>query len=186
MSLSAEQFKKIKPEYNSISGEDLMNAMENYMLQQQSAQEIMKTSMPFFKRYQLRWIFYRRLPNMIFQKGNYTSNKRCKICKKGMGMLWMYQGKMLCAGHEFQEEKNISLKHKLYVAGKFLNNLFWKGLDKIHLVRSAHEGRYDMFGDETKYVSSWGFNIETGEVKFNIKKRKWWEHIFIERKTFNF
>jgi hypothetical protein len=59
-------------------------------------------------------------------------------------------------------------------------------LDKLHIVRSSHDDRYGMFGDERKYVKSWEFNKTTGKSTTNLKSRKWWEYIFIEKSTFNF
>lgn len=182
--MDAKEFKKLKPEYAELEGEELWNAMEDYMIRQQAGQEVMKTAVPFFKRYQLRWLFYRRLPNMVFSKGDYTSNTRCKICKRGSGMMWFFQGKLLCGSgdHEYIEEPNTSLKHKVYKAWKYISGLFWLMLDKIHLVRSSHHGRYEMFGDESPYISSFTINLDTGKVTYHLKKRKWWEYIFIERR----
>ena len=190
--MNVEEFKKLKPEYKEVEGDQLWNAMEDYMLRQQSGQEVMKTTVPFFKRYQLRWLFYRRLPNMVWGENNYTSSDRCSNCKKGVSgsFGYIFQGKMFMhcphCGKDLKKEKNTNLNHKLWVIGKNISILFWNFLDKIHLVRSQVSGRYDMMGDECKYVKHWTMNYETGKMSFTPKKRKWWEYIFIERSRFNF
>lgn len=102
----------------------------------------------------------------------------------------MFQGKMFMhcphCGNDLKKEKNTNLNHKLWGIGKNISILFWNFLDKIHLVRSQVSGRYDMIGDECKYVKHWTMNYEIGKMSFTPKKRKWWEYIFIERSRFNF
>jgi hypothetical protein len=181
--MTTEEFKKLQPECKDLEGEQLWNAMEHYMLRLQTGEKVIRSTAPFYKRYRLRWLFYRRIPNMVFSKGDHTSDKRCKTCKKGKGMLWFMGGKTLCpSGHEYIEEPNTSFRHRVYVITKAATNLFWTILDKIHLVRSAHESRYDMFGDEGNYVSHYTLNTETYETTYHLKPRKWWEHIFVKRR----
>lgn len=198
--MTAEEFKKLKPEYKDVEGDQLWNAMEDYMLRQQEGSEIMKPIMPFWKTHTLRWLYYRRIPNFVMGKPSthkYTSDKRCAECKKGvnarMGFIMTgedgkqkYTSYCPHCGKEYREEPNTNYSHKLYKAGKKISKLFWLLLDKLHLVRSSISGRYDMFGDEARYVRSWGMNMETGEMSKTLKKRKWWEYIFIEKPFHNF
>jgi hypothetical protein len=145
----------------------------------------MKYAMPFFKRYQLRWLFYRKGNNNFFVQ-SHQSEHRCKVCKKGRGMLMHFDGKSYCpAGHVYVEEKNTNFNHMVWKINKKVSSAFWFVLDKIHLVRS-NRPRYDLFGDESKYVDRWIINFETGATRTILKKRKWWEYIFIERSKFNF
>lgn len=191
--MNVDDFKKLKPEYKDLEGEQLWNAMEDYMLRQQAGQEVMKQAVPFLKRYQLRWLFYKRLPNIMWGKNDYTADKRCVKCKGGvsgskMGMLYMGRMIIHCphCGDELKEEDNTSIKHVLWKKWSRIVHLFWICLDRLHIVRSTHHGRYDMFGDESKYVHHYTMNMETGKTTFTLKKRKWWEYIFIERSRFNF
>jgi hypothetical protein len=191
--LSVEEFKKIKPEYKDIEGDQLWNAMEDYMLRQQQGQEVVKHLMPFFKRYQLRWLFYRKMQNLRFVQSDYTSTTRCSNCKKpagGMQMGWQdetgfhiycnYCRKVL------KEEPNRNVDHLFWMAWRYIPVCFWWSLDKLHIVRSSINERYGMFGDESKYIHHWTMDYGTGKTTQTLKPRKWWEYIFIERKQFKF
>jgi len=190
--MTVDEFKKLKPEYKDIDGHELWNAMEDYMLRQQSGQEVMKTIMPFFKLYQLRWAFYRNVPNWSLGKDNDSSSERCASCKKGVSSSFGYafNGKFhfFCphCSKDLVKEKNTNIRHYLWIVFKKVSKAFWWVLNEIHLVRSAHNDRYGMFGDEYKYVEKYTINFETDETVFTLRKRKWWEHLFIERKSFNF
>jgi hypothetical protein len=181
--MTTEEFKKLKPDCAHLEGNDLWDAMTEYMLVLKSGESVIKSAQPFFKRYRLRWLFYRRLPNFILSSGDYKSATRCAVCKRGTGMNMFFMGKVLCGygDHEYKEEPNTSIKHRLYKFWCSVSKTFWRILDSIHLVRSSHEGRYDMFGDESSYVRVYTLNMETGKSKYELKRRKWWEYIFIKR-----
>lgn len=142
--------------------------------------------------YKLRWLFYRKIPNFQITKARYSPN-RCSNCKKGVdGRIVFssnnpYEQKILSpcphCNKEYIKELNINLDYKLYKIAKYISKLFWLLLDKLHLVRSSIEGRYDMFGDESCYIKSWIYNEETGKITYILKDRKWWQYIII--KTYN-
>lgn len=193
--MTIDEFKKIRPEYKDIEGDQLWNAMEDYMLQQQRGEQILKSVMPIWRTHTLRWLYYRKIPNLIMGNSRtdwYKSNKRCKKCKKGVNMRFIiidfrsvandsYSPCPHC-GKKYEEEPNTNISHNLYKTAKWISDTFWLILDKLHLVRSTCIGRYDMFGDESKYVRLWGFNMETGKTSKELKKRKWWEYILIEKR----
>lgn len=189
--MTSEEFKQQHPEQAHLEDNDLWDAMENAMFKQQQGNQVINTIKPFWKRYQLRWLFYRRKENMVFGRNDYTSDKRCVHCKKGSGGARMVffdfndTGSIktihIC-GNELVEESNISFKHYLYVFGKQFMKRFWWLLDYLHIVRSSIEGRYDMFGDEAYYVKSRHFDQEWNFVKNTYRNRKWYEYIFIRRK----
>ncbi len=187
--MTVEEFKKLKPEYEGIEGEELWNAMENYMVEKQSQ----NPALPIWKTHTLRWLFYRKVPNYVlstFKEDKYQSDKRCKSCKWGVnnrisymfreddGTTKVYTYCPHCT-KEYIAEDNTNITHYLYKLKKFFVNLFWVFLDKIRLVRSSDSGRYDLFGDESRYVSSWEINLTKDTATFTHKKRKWWEHILI-------
>ncbi len=198
--MTAEEFKKLKPEYSSLEGDDLWDAMTMYVLSQQQASETIKTSLPFFKTHTLRWLYYRRIPNLVW--GNYKtdkwiSDKRCSKCKWGVNQrlvwsfrdandVWHSQCKCPHCNEDYVAEPNTNISHKVYMLLKRISRTFWFILDWLHLVRSCMDSRYSMGGDESRYVSMFSMNMKTGEAKYILKKRKWWEYIFIEKPTHNF
>ena len=198
--MTTEEFKKLKPEYKDVEGDQLWNAMEDYFLQQQSGNEILKQIMPLWKTHTLRWLYYRKTPNFSLGKistDKYKSSKRCANCKNGVNtrMVFMmmqedgtqkYSSYCPHCSKEYVEEENTNINHKLYKIGKKISKYFWMLLDKLHLVRSSISSRYDMFGDEYRYVRGWEMNMKTGKTTFSLKKRKWWEYIFIEKPQHNF
>lgn len=185
--MTTKDFKDKNPHLSHLEGNELWDAMEHYMLIEQYKQGVINKNLPFFKRYQLRWLFYRRIPNMSWGKDNYTSSERCSKCKKGVSSSfgYIFQGKMFMhcthCGKDLQKEKNTNINHRIWVVCKLISDSFWTFLDKIHLVRSQVFGRYEMMGDEYKYVEYWNINLETGKTCFTLKKRKWFEYIFIEK-----
>ncbi len=197
--MTAEEFKKLKPEYSSLEGDDLWDAMADYVLDQQQASETIKSSLPFFKTHTLRWIYYRRTPNLIM--GNYktdkwVSDKRCSKCKWGVDQRltwsfrdengdWHFTTKCPHCGEDYVAEPNTNITHAMYKIAKNISRSFWAALDYLHLVRSSISGRYEMSGDESRYVKKWML-FESGQTKYTLKKRKWWEYIFIEKPTHNF
>ena len=160
-------------------------------LKEQYADQILRVALPFFKRYTLRWLFYRRLPNMTFSKYRQT---RCKHCKNGSGTRMMIfsftdeknKRSIFCVcGKPQEEEPNTNLNYLLYnIKMKFhkhtIGNM-WKALSWVRIVRSSHHGRYDVFGDECNYIHSFILNMESGKTTFKHKKRVWWQYIFIEK-----
>jgi len=198
--MDVEEFRKLKPEYKDIEDNQLWDAMTDYMLRQQQGNEIMKPIMPIWKTHTLRWLHYKRIPNWVMGKPStdkYIADKRCKECKWGVNarMVWMFTAEdgtrsshFNCphCRKEYHGEPNTNFTHKLYKTGKRISKIFWTILDRLHLVRSSIGGRYDMFGDEARYVRSWGINMTTGEMSKTLKKRKWWEYILIEKPTHNF
>lgn len=194
--MTAEEFKQLNPECKDLEGEALWNAMEEYMLQQQEASEIIKTVMPIWKTHTLRWLFYRRKRNLTFVK-DIESKYRCKNCKKGIaGGMIMFSfdkyknpcSKRYChhCSKELETEPNTNISRKIWILWKWIQDKFWGFLDVIHLVRSSTHGRYGMFGDEARYVESWTLNINSPHEKANLRKRKWWEYIIIEKPIHNF
>lgn len=198
--MTAEEFKKLKPEFASLNGEELLNAMEDYMLSQQRGDEIIKQIMPIWKTHTLRWLYYRRIPNLIMSNprtDRWASNERCYECKRGVNMkvgfmfrdadgAWHMEHQCPHCKKDFIAESNTNISHKIYKALSAGSKLFWKFLDKLHLVRSSIHGRYDMFGDEWRYVLAVTYNMDTGETKTVFRQRKWWEHILIEKPRHNF
>jgi hypothetical protein len=198
--MTIEEFREIKPEYKNVEGDALWDALTEYMLGQQAADEILKTTMPIWKTHTLRWLYYRRVPNMPFRsykKDKYASNTRCSSCKNGVssriGFLFRqedgtqkYTSYCPHCKEEYQEEPNTNITHRLYVIGVWVSKLFWSILDGLHLVRSSFHGRYEMFGDESRYVKAWHLDTETCATTHILRNRKWWEHIFIEKSKHNF
>lgn len=190
--MTTEEFKKLKPEYENIDGPELWDAMTYYMIQREAES---RDILPIWKTHTLRWLFYRKIPNWVMGKPStdkYTSDKRCVECKNGvnarMGFLALgkdgqqkYTSFCPHCRKEYKEEPNTNFSHRLYKLGKFISTKFWKILDKLHLVRSSIGGRYEMMGDERRYVLRWGMNMETGKTNYKLRKRKWYEYILIEK-----
>lgn len=194
--MTTQEFKKIHPEFAHLEGDALWNAMEESMLRQQEGDAIIKSVIPARKKYQLRWLFYRRLPNMVWSASKYDkyiAHDRCKACKWGVNgrlvfIMWdkngiptSYSNCPQC-GKEYKAEPNTNYSYRAYKISKRISKGFWDVLDWLHLVRSAHSGRYDIFGDEGYYVTGWELNTKTGVVITHFKKRKWWEYILIEKR----
>lgn len=187
--MTKEEFKKLKPEYKDIEGDELWDAMTAYKLRLQEGEKILNTIKPFWKRYRLRWLFYGKLDNFVLGKSRWASD-RCKNCKKGVNSkiaiidFETNTTKSFCihCSKEYIAEPNTNLDYRIYKIFKSIAKLFWNLLDFLHLVRSSHFGRYNMFGDESNYVSGWSFNYDnyTGMHPL-MKKRKWWEYIIIEK-----
>ena len=187
--MTREEFKKLKPELAHLEGDSLWNSMEDYMLTIQQGEEIARPILPFWKRYTIRWLFYRKLPNLIYSK---YSDSRCKHCKYGGGtnLIWRTpEGAIHGCGKPYETEPNTNWDYKLYKATAFLKkytiDLFWGILDFLHIVRSTNHGRHDMFGDESRYVKSWAFDKDWNKKGPIMIKRKWWEYIFIEKRQIN-
>lgn len=197
--MTVEEFKKLKPEYKNIEGDELWDAMTLYMLRQQEGSEILKTTMPIWKTHTLRWLFYRKRSAWSLGYGKYDkwiASNRCSKCKWGVNqrIIWSFRdinnawhstSKCPHCNEEYVPEPNTNITYRLHKAYKRAVELFWYILDKIHLVRNSSTGRYGMGGDETRYIKSWEIK-STGEVIPHHKFRKWWEYIIIERPIHNF
>jgi hypothetical protein len=148
------------------------------------------------ENYTLRWLFYRKIPNFTFgstRTDKWKASERCSKCKWGVNNRMSYSYvkedgtlaiKTYCphCGAKYVSEPNTNISHKLYRLGKNISNLFWNTLDALHLIRSAVEGRYGMFGDEAMYVNKWTINLEKSTTLYTLLKRKWWQHILIIKK----
>lgn len=197
--MTTEEFKKLKPQYANIEGDELWDAMTEYMLRQQEGSEILKTTMPIWKTHTLRWLFYRKRSNWVMgdpKMDKWVSDNRCSKCKWGVNqrLVWSFrdeagQWHSTCkcphCNEDYVPEPNTNLSHKFYKAWKWISGLFWNVLDKIHLVRNSCNSRYEMGGDESRYIISWEFK-NNGEVIPSHRLRKWWEYILIERPIHNF
>lgn len=198
--MTVEEFKKLKPELADLEFNDLLDAMTEYMLQQQNGNEVLKQIMPVWKTHTLRWLFYRKTKNWILpnpKHDKYSANDRCSNCKLGvnarMGFLFFqedgtskYQSFCPHCGKEYSPEPNINISHKLYKLAKIICKFFWFILDKIHLIRRSTETRYGAFGDESRYVKCLEYDNEWNYKGVELKKRKWWEYIIIEKRHHNF
>ncbi len=171
--------------------------MEDYMLRQQQGSEVLKVIMPIWKTHTLRWLFYRKVPNIIMSTDKWGHADRCKLCKKGVNArivfsmrrddgTWKTVSQCPRCGKDYEAEPNTNLSHKLWKSYKEITNPFWLILDKIHLVRSTTDGRYGMMGDESRYIKSTEFDKDWNFVKTHLKRRKWWEYILIEKPIHNF
>jgi len=193
--MTVEEFKKIKPEFASLEGNDLWGAMEDYMISQKRADEILKQIQPIWKTHTVRWLFYRRLEHVfITPNTKYHSPEVCKNCKNGCttyAVFMDFQNKThacycLSCSKELVKVKNTTWQRKIYLAYSFISSYFWLFLDKIKLVRSSIHGRYEMFGDEYRYVRRLVFDKDFNVKKTELRPRKWWEYIIIEKPHHNF
>jgi len=193
--MTVEEFKKQNPKYKDTEGDQLWDAMTDLSLRQQKGSEIIKVIKPIYKTHTLRWLFYRRKNNFTIPGPRYdkwTANKRCSKCKWGVNyrMGWIINNVWTSncphCGKEYVGEPNTNLTYRMFLLWKFMSKYFWFALDKLHLVRSSSFTRYDMFGDEMRYVRSWITNINTGKSNVKLKSRKWWEYILIEKPFHNF
>lgn len=181
--MTVDEFKKAKPELAHLEGNDLADAMEQYFLRLNDGYNATKHVLPFWKRYTFRWIFYRSRQNWRGERADYTARHRCAVCKKPTGLMFGYSGKVYCvSGHEYKEELNTSLPHRLWVIWCYITKAVFVSLDWLHILRYSFNDRYGMFGDEAMFVKHWIMNYDTGKTTWVLKKRKWWQHIFIERK----
>lgn len=189
--MTAEQFKQDNPQFANLEGEQLWNAIEQYQLTLRSGDEIIKQIQPFWKTHTLRWLFYRKVPNFVFENAKYSDN-RCSNCKEGVNMRigMIIQGKCISycpyCQKEYIPEPNTNLTYRIYQFRKILSKSFWFILDRLHLVRSSIHSRYEMFGDESRYVKSYRYDKDWNPLAPIMIKRKWYEYIFIEKPFHSF
>ena len=190
--MTADQFKAAYPEHAHLEGNKFWDMMEDKMLITQEASRILRKSKPFWKQYRLRWLFYRKGSFMRHFGPQYTHDKRCKACKKGVSarIVWISLGgpaadkpKNRCprCNEEYFEEENTGLDHRAWLLWMKACSVFEGILNALHIVRSKGGGRYDVFGDEWQYVAYRSINYKTGSVKTVLGSRKWYEYIFIKK-----
>ncbi|MDC7248574.1 MAG: hypothetical protein PQJ49_01485 [Sphaerochaetaceae bacterium] len=141
------------------------------------------------KKYQLRWLFYRKSVSYRFGKNNYTASEICKLCRKGVSYymtVLMFGGKShsYCphCSQNLEKVPNTNFNHKLWKFGKKLDGYLENFLNFTHILRKRGESRYGMFGDESKYILATEFSKDWDFVKEHKRKRKWWEYIIIEKR----
>jgi hypothetical protein len=180
--MTTEDFKKDRPEYAHLQGNDLWDAMTEVKLREQRAERILSQIKPFWKRYTLRYLFYVKRTNGVFVTPE-ASNDRCVSCKKGVSTFIGWGGKVIClCGAELIREPNTNASHYWYLAKKKAKKYFFAVLEFTHLVRYSYEGRYDTFGDEMHFVSRYVYDMNWKLLRVEMKPRKWWEYIIIEKR----
>ncbi|HXU28817.1 MAG TPA: hypothetical protein VN698_16425 [Bacteroidia bacterium] len=183
--MTAEDFKRDYPKHAHLEGIELIDAMTMAMLRQQQGEAIIRTSQSFFKRYRLRWLFYRNSHALSFGRNNYTASNMCSICRKGVSsyVVMNYEGRRQCfcphGSHELVQVPNNTLHHSLWLKWVKIKSVLETVLDKLHIVRKPHENRYSIFGDERHYMHQ-TINMETYDVKNIMHSRRWWEYVFIK------
>jgi hypothetical protein len=183
--MTVDDFKRDHPNLAHLEGDELWDAMTSVGYHKQQGEAIITQIKPLWNQYRLRWLFYRKVANVMFGKNDYTAYNRCASCKKGVSSYvgFMFNGRIVSScphcGVELVKELNTGISHKLYVVWCGVSDLFWKVLDWLHLVRSGK--RYGMLGDESYYVKHWSYDINTGETGYELKKRRWFEYVFIKR-----
>lgn len=135
----------------------------------------------FFKKYKLRYLFYRRTP-AFWIAPDWQNKYVCLYCRKGSDNKMLFGGKVLCGGcmEALTEVKNRSVKYILWKLWSPISKAFFSVLQFLHIVKSSPTGRYEIFGDESRYVA-YKINVNTGHQQLIKKKRKWFEYIFIRR-----
>lgn len=180
--MTVEEFKKDYPEHAHLEGDELWDTMTHTLYRQMEGERIILSIKPFYKRYKLRYLFYRKPIFRGFMRPEWLNEKICKNCKRGSNSCMAFMGKMICigCGAELIEIANNRLKFRLFKLQAPIGNFLWLMLQYLHIVKTSTDGRYELFGDEANYVSHI-YNIETGAMRRAHKKRKWFEYIFIKR-----
>src|ERR1700760_4447808 len=150
--MTAQEFKETYPEMAHLKGEDLIDAMTDAMLHQQAGEEIIKTILPFWNRYQLRWLFYRKYNSSLFRPA-WQSDKVCKNCGHGADSMMMFGRQIFClkCGSELIKVPNTHLKYRLWKLWKRVDKKLEYSLDYLHILRKRNESRFGVFGDESSY-----------------------------------
>jgi hypothetical protein len=175
--MTVQEFKSEYPEYAHLEGDELWNMMEYVVLRGSPGNRVLQQLKPIWKRYKLRYLFYRKVNNFVYSK---HASMRCVHCKKDANIGFFMNGKHIhSCGKPWITEKNTNWDYRLWKFRESLNNIFYDVLDFLHIVRSSNSGRYDMFGDEMMFVKQWNVNFTTGKSTVILKPRKWYEHIFI-------
>jgi hypothetical protein len=179
--MTVEEFKKDNPMLSHLEGNDLWDAMAVSLLHQQAGEEIIKTILPFWKRYQLRWLFYRKGKYSILSS-EWQTSEVCKNCGRGSNSAMAFQRKLFClgCGTELIKVPNKRLKYRLWLIWKVIDKKLEFLLNHTHILRKRNEYRYGVFGDESRYCYQ-TFNINGGDFKNVQRPRKWFEYIFIKK-----
>lgn len=186
--MTVEEFRKAKPEFAHLEGDQLWDEMSNYMMRQQTGEEYLRPFRPFWQRYMLRYLFYRVSATTLLPP---YSHQRCKRCKGGRNMKLYFpkqdeDGKLYmvhsCGALVSEVEPNTNWDYLLWL---FWHNwkeiAFWKPVQWIHLVKTDRGGgRYSMFGDEAHYVKEW--IVRDDRYRMVLHPRPWWQYIVILRK----
>jgi hypothetical protein len=182
--MTVQEFKNDHPEYAHLEGDELWDLMGTYKLRQQDGEAIIRQTLPFWKRYRLRWLFYRQPKNWRFGRNDYSASQRCKSCRKGVsGWIGIGMGDRIVSycphcTKELYREPNTSFSHYAYKVLLRLVNAFYLLLDRLHIVRTG--SRYGIFGDESGYVKYFSYHLD-GRETFELRSRKWWEYIIIKK-----
>jgi len=188
--MTTTEYINAHPEHRHLEGDALWDAMEQSMLHQQQGQTIISHLLPWWKRYQLRYLFYVRKPNGVFATEQ-SSSERCKKCKRGTSCTLMIidlsdSGRSVTyctgCGSELETEPNTNISHKVYKLKTWLKKYGWVILEASHIFRYDTEGRYSLFGDEGHYVKGYVYDNEWKLTKTVMNPRKWWEYIIIKKR----
>lgn len=181
--MTTKEFKEKYPQYKNLEGNALWNMMENTSLIEQRKKP---------KKYQLRWLFYRGSKNLVFGKNNYTATRICDKCKKGVSNYISFfdfgDNKLsvsLCphCGKEMIPIPNTNLNHKLWKFYKKIEDGFFNTLDFLHILRNTtYKSRFEMFSDESYFVKFEKYDNEWHFKERELRSRKWWEYIIIEKR----
>lgn len=154
--MTEEEFKKLNPKLKHLEGDELWDAMTLYL--EQSKKKSLKKNI-------LRYQLYKRLSNIISNEHPWSYPERCNKCKKGIGSHIMMIGKETYiiypkCGQKCEKEPNKNITHKIYNVWLICFKLFFKILEKIHLIKKPQFGDYNIFEDKLKYVEPWKLNIK--------------------------
>lgn len=178
--MNAEEFKEAYPKLSHLEGMDLIDAMEDVLLHQQAGEEIIKTTFQFWKRYQLRWLFYRK-GQYGFTRPEWQTSEVCQQCKRGANSMMMLGREVFCisCGSPLVKVENKRIKYRLWLKWKIIDKWLEIALDKLHILRKRNESRYGIFGDESCYCYQ-TFKIDGSDFKNVHKPRRWFEYVFIK------
>lgn len=188
--MTTAEFKQAYPEHAHLEGDQLWDAMTDVLLKAQAGNAVLQKSKPFWKQYQLRWLFYHQdnRPAFGHRGPRYTIDTMCSKCRLGVNtcLAMLSEGGLVLhcprCGPGMVKVPNTNMNHRLWKTWRAIKYGLFKLLDLLHIMR-WRGSRYDMFiGDESMFLKYTSFNAETGEMKHFFKPRKWWQHIIIPRK----
>lgn len=187
--MTTAEFKQTYPGHAHLEGDELWDAMTATQMRAQKGNAVLQKSKPFWKRYQLRWLFYRKSTRPAFGHSGprYTIETMCSKCRLGVSScLALLSPEDLVkhcprCGPGLVKVPNTNFGHRLWLVWRAIKYaMFWL-LDFLHIMR-WRGSRYDMFtGDESMFVHHESYNIETWENKRYFKPRKWWQYIIIPK-----
>lgn len=181
--MTTKEFKDKYPQYKNLEGNSLWNMMENTLLIEQRKKP---------KKYQLRWLFYRGKKNFVLGKNDHTSSQTCDKCRKGVSnylSIFDFGGSKVSisfcphCGKEMKPVPNTNFNHKLWKIYKKLEDAVFNTLDFLHIMRNTiSKNRYEMFSDESYFVKSEKYDNNWNFKERELRSRKWWEYIIIEKR----